>query len=90
MSKFYQITWLFIFIETFNQTKNRKKKVFILAKDVYSKKKFEIKAKNNVAWNRPFFGSNLIQAVEVKLHGFFYKMFILLQNIYLKTQPFKG
>ena len=33
----------------------RGKKVYILAKDIDSKRKFEIKAKKNSAWKRPIF-----------------------------------
>ena len=32
-----------------------KKNVYILAKDIDSKRKFEIKAKKNSAWKRPIF-----------------------------------
>ena len=36
----------------------RGKKVYILAKDIDSKRKFEIKAKKMLAWKRPIFWSH--------------------------------
>ena len=52
----------------------------ILAKDIESKITFKIKAKakNKLAWKRPTFGCTLIKAVEVKLFGFFWKIFNLI------------
>ena len=52
------------------------KKVFILAKNIGSKRKFEIKAKKNSAiW------VTLIQAVVSKTLRLSYKIFFCLQNI---------
>ena len=53
------------------------KKVYIFAKDVHSKRKFEIKAKETRHEKGLYFGCTLIQAVDVKLLLFFYKMCIL-------------
>ena len=39
-------------------------KVYILARDVNTEKKFDIKAKTNFAWKRPIFECNLTRAVD--------------------------
>ena len=57
------------------------KKIYILAKDIDSKRKFEIKAKKKSAWKRPIFWVTLIQAVVSKTLRLFYKIFFCLQNI---------
>ena len=60
----------------------REKKVYILAKDIDSKQKFEIQAKKSSAWwKRPIFWVTLIQAVVSKTLRLFYKIFFCLQNI---------
>ena len=48
-SEYDQITRLCVLIKTLNQKKVRGKKVYILAKDIDSKRKFEIKAQKNSA-----------------------------------------
>ena len=53
----------------------RKKKVFILAKDVITERKFEIKAENKIGMKKACFCFTRIQAVEVNFLEF-YKMFI--------------
>ena len=64
------------------KTKNfRGKKVCILAKDIDSKRKFEIKAKKFRLEKGLFFWDTLIQAVVSKTLRLFYKIFSCLQNI---------
>ena len=57
----------------------RGKKVYILAKDIDSKRKFEIKAKKN-RLEKGLFWVTLIQAVVSKTLRLFYKIFFCLQN----------
>ena len=57
------------------------KKVYILAKDIDSKRKFEIKAKKNRLEKGLYFWVTLIQAVVSKTLSLFYKIFFCLQNI---------
>ena len=56
----------------------REKKVYILAKDIDLKRKFEIKANKISAWKRPIFQVTLIQAVVSKTLRLFYKIFFCL------------
>ena len=58
------------------------KKVHILAKVTNIERKFEIKAKINLAWKRPIFGYTLIQAIEAKLFGFFYTKCLSYNKIF--------
>ena len=55
--------------------------IYILAKDIDSKRKFEIKAKKTAAWIRPIFWVTLIPAVVSKTLRLFYKIIFCLQNI---------
>ena len=55
--------------------------MYILAKDMESKRKFEIKAKTISAWKGLFFWVTLIQAVVSKMLRLFYKIFFCSQNI---------
>ena len=54
--KYDHITWLYILINTLNQKISEGKKfIYVLAKDIDAKRKFEIKAKQISAWKRPIF-----------------------------------
>ena len=44
-----------------------KKFIYVLAKDIDSKRKFEIKAKKSSAWKRPIYWVTLNQAVVSKM-----------------------
>ena len=57
------------------------KKVYIFAKDIGSKRIFEIKAKKMFAWKRPIFWVILLQAVVSKTLRHFNKIRFCLQNI---------
>ena len=60
---------------------SRGKKVYILPKDIVSKRKFEIKAKKNRLEKGIYFWVTLTQAVVSKTLSLFYKIFFCLQNI---------
>ena len=59
----------------------RGKKVYILARNINSKRKFEMKAKQILAWKRPIFWVTIIQAIVSKTLRIFYRIFFCLQNI---------
>ena len=68
-----------IFTDKDLKSKNvRGKKVYILAKDIDSKRKFEIKAKKIRLEKGLFFWVTLIQAVVSKTLRLFYEIFLCL------------
>ena len=71
------------------------------ADDIITEGKFEIKANKIFCLKKAYFWCTLIQAVEVKLHGFFKNTHLmikyllpekisLLTPVWQKAQPFKG